>query len=56
MGMLRGSSAIIGDEQVVGAKVAAVAEPSGGTVVDVEAWAAIGQILPTLQGQGLIQT
>lgn len=56
MGVLRGSSAIIGDEQVVVARAAAVAEPSGGTAVDVEARAAVGQILPALQGYGLIQT
>jgi len=42
------------DGQVVDAKAAAVAEPSGGAVFDVEALAAIDQILSTFQGHCLI--
>lgn len=56
MGMVRGSSVVIGGEQVVGARAAAILEPTGGTVVDSEARTAIGQVLAALRQHGLIET
>jgi len=40
--------------QVVGPQEAAIAAPSGGSAVDVEARAALGAILDALRGHGLI--
>lgn len=40
--------------RVVGARAAAIADPTGGGVVDTEARAALGQILSVLRGHGLI--
>lgn len=53
-GVLRGSRIVVDDVQVVGARGAAVAAPSGGAVVDGEARFAIGEILARLRGHGLI--
>jgi hypothetical protein len=44
----------IGGVDVVGARRAAIPDPTGGTVVDSQARAAIGAILGTLRGHGLI--
>ncbi len=54
LGVLAGSRVSIGGVDVVGARRAAIVEPSGGPVVDVEARAAIGAILAALRGHGLI--
>jgi hypothetical protein len=54
LGILRGTSVIIGGEQVVGARGAAVESPAGGAVVDIEARAAINAILDTMRQHGLI--
>lgn len=54
MGALRGSSLVIGGDQVVGGRAAAIAEPAGGTQVDVEARSAIAAILAALRQHGLI--
>jgi hypothetical protein len=40
--------------KVVGAQQSAIADPSGGTTVDVETRAAMGQVLATLRSHGLI--
>lgn len=40
--------------RVVGARAAAIADPTGGGIVDVEARAVLGQILSVLRGHGLI--
>ena len=56
MGMLRASSVVIGGEQVVGSRAAAILEPTGGTVIDSEARTAIGQVLAALRQHGLIET
>jgi hypothetical protein len=55
IGVLRGSSVYIDGSKVLGAKQAAIAAPSGGTVVDVQARAAINAILSALRSHGLIQ-
>ena len=54
IGAIRGASLKLGGSQVVGARLAAVANPSGGTVLDVEARAAIGLILDRMRTHGLI--
>jgi len=55
-GVLRGSSILIGGQQVVGARVAAIASPAGGTTIDSEARAAIAAALDALRQHGLIET
>ena len=55
-GVLRGSSILIGGQQVVGARVAAIASPAGGTTIDSEARAAIAAALGALRQHGLIET
>lgn len=54
LGALRGSNVIIGGQQVVGARSAAIAGPTGGSVVDAEARSVVGQILTALRLHGLI--
>ena len=54
VGAINGATLKLGASQVVGARLAAVANPSGGTVVDVEARAAIGLILDRMRTHGLI--
>ena len=56
IGVVRGSSLVIGGVQVVGSRVSAIAAPSGGTTVDGEGRAAIDQILSALREHGLIAT
>lgn len=55
-GVVRAEQVRIGATQVVGAQRPAIAEPAGGTTVDVEARAALGKILDTLRQHGLIAT
>lgn len=55
-GALRGDSLIIGGAQVVGSRLAAIAGPSGGTIVDAESRAAIDEILGALRLHGLIDS
>ena len=54
LGSVRGASLILGGQQVVGSRLAAIASPSGGTTIDVEARAGITQILAALRQHGLI--
>ena len=54
VGGLKGATLKLGASQVVGARLAAVANPGGGTVIDVEARAAIGLILDRMWTHGLI--
>ena len=54
LGSVRGTALLIGDQQVVGARADAIASPSGGTVVDVEARDAVDAILNALRQHGLI--
>jgi hypothetical protein len=56
IGVLRGSSLVIGGVQVVGSRVAAIASPTAGPTVDSEARGAIDQILSALRLHGLIAT
>ena len=55
LGTIRGASLVIGGQPVVGNRQAAIAGPTGGTIVDVEARAGIGQILTALRQHGLIE-
>ena len=54
LGQVRGSSVLIGGEQVVGSRAAAIASASGGATVDSEARAVLDQILGALRQHGLI--
>lgn len=54
VGTLSAAKLMVGANQVVGARGAAVAGPSGGTTVDAEARAALGAILDRLRTHGLI--
>ena len=56
MGVLRGSTVVIGGEQVVGSRTAAIPSPAGGTVIDLEGRATIESILAALREHGLIET
>jgi hypothetical protein len=56
LGVLRGSSVMIGADQVLGSRAAAIADPTGGAVVDAEARAAITAILTDLRTHGLISS
>ena len=56
VGNLRGSAVLIGGQQVVGERAAAIDSPAGGTVVDMEARSAIDAILQALRDHGLIAT
>ncbi len=56
LGMLRGSSLLLGGQQVVGDRGAAIAAPSGGTTVDAEARGAVSLMLAALRQHGLIAT
>lgn len=51
---VRGDGFYVDDQQIVGARLAAIAAPTGGTTVDVESRGAIAAILAALQAHGLI--
>ena len=55
-GEIRATSVNVGGQQVVGARGTAIASPSGGSVVDGEARAALTAILAALRNHGLIAT
>jgi hypothetical protein len=55
-GLVRGSALLIGDEQVVGPRAAAIDSPAGGSTVDAESRASIDAILGALRQHGLIET
>lgn len=54
IGAIKGATLKLGASQVVGARLAAVANPTGGTLIDVEARAAITLILDRMRTHGLI--
>lgn len=54
IGAVRGDKLLVGGQQVVGARAAAIAGPTGGTTIDSQSRTAIGQILSALQTHGLI--
>ena len=53
-GHVRAAKLSVGGNQVVGARLAAVSDPAGGTVVDAEARNAVTAILARLRSHGLI--
>lgn len=53
-GQLRAARLSVGGMQVVGARLAAVADPTGGSVIDADARTAIATILARLRQHGLI--
>lgn len=55
IGILRGNALHIGDQQVLGPRQAAIAQPTGGAQVDSEARLAINAILQAMRAHGLIQ-
>lgn len=55
IGQLRGSSLILGGQQLVGSRASAIAAPAGGTTVDSQARTTIGQMLAALRQHGLIE-
>jgi hypothetical protein len=55
IGVLRGTNVVIGGEQVVGARAAAIASASGGTTIDAQARAVTDEILAAMRQHGLIQ-
>jgi hypothetical protein len=55
IGQLRGSAVLVGGQQVVASRRPAIASPAGGTTVDTEGRAAVGQILAALRQHGLIE-
>ena len=55
LGIVRGSSLVLDGEQVVGSRRPAIASPSGGTMIDSQARAAIEQVLGALRDHGLIE-
>ena len=56
VGILAGHRVEVGGVQVLGTRAGAIASPSGGGVVDLEARAAIGALLAMARGHGLIAT
>jgi hypothetical protein len=54
-GSLPASGLVVAGQQVVGARQPAVPTPSGGTIIDVEARAAITSLIVTLRSHGLIE-
>ena len=55
LGRVRGDAVMIGGEQVVGSRAAAIDSPTGGATVDSEARLAINAILGALREHGLIE-
>lgn len=55
-GRIVGTRLVLDGKPVVGARGAAIAVPAGGSVIDVEARAALATILAMLRGHGLIET
>ncbi len=56
IGVLRGTNIVLGGQQVVGSRAAAISSASGGTTVDSQARSAIDQILAAMRQHGLIET
>lgn len=54
IGRVNAASLVIGGQQVVGQRLAAIISPTGGATVDIEARAAIDAIMSRLQSHGLI--
>ena len=54
MGLVRGSSVVISDQQMVGPRLPPIASATGGSTVDVEARAVINAMLGAMRQHGLI--
>lgn len=54
IGTIRGSSLVIEGFQVIGPRAPSIADPTGGSTMDVEARSAVARILGTLRQHGLI--
>jgi len=55
-GAVRGSSLVVGNQQVVGSRLAAIASPSGGSIIDAQGRTALTAILAALRTHGLIES
>jgi hypothetical protein len=55
IGQVRGSTLVLGGQQVVGSRGAGIAAASGGTTIDSEARVVVDQILAMLRQHGLIE-
>lgn len=55
LGVVRGSTLVLGGQQVVGSRAGPIASPSGGTTIDAEARGVIDQILAAMRQHGLIE-
>ena len=56
LGSARADRLLVGGQQVVGARGAPIPAPTGGSTIDAEARATIGNILAALRNHGLIAT
>jgi hypothetical protein len=56
MGQVRGSALVLGGQQVVGPRAAAIPSAAGGTTVDSEARQTLDQVLAAMRQHGLIET
>lgn len=56
VGTISGTRLVLGGDSVVGPRQPAIANPGGGTTIDVEARAALKQVLGALRSHGLIVT
>lgn len=55
IGAVRGSSLLIDGKKVVGGRASAITVPAGGSTIDAQARATIGEILSALRQHGLIE-
>lgn len=55
IGIVQGDKVMIGGQQILGARGAAISDPDGGTTIDTEARAALNAILATMRLHGLIE-
>jgi hypothetical protein len=56
LGVVRGSTVQVGDQQVIASRAAAIASATGGATIDIEVRAVVDQILGALRHHGLIET
>jgi hypothetical protein len=56
IGTVRGSSLVLGGQQVVGGRLAAIPSATGGATIDAQARSTIDQILSALRQHGLIES
>ena len=55
-GSLRANEVEIGGQKVLGTRQALIADPTGGTVIDVQSRLALAQVLAALRAHGLIES